>query len=85
MFKKPHIDALLEELEKEWGKKPVYENLLRDAHLGIAYFDAGRRLTPEIDTRVIELICKHKPKTWGHTQHIPLKKTTTAYIQITLS
>ncbi len=39
--------------------EPDYERLLRDAHLAIALADAGRTLTPEIDTRVAALLEKH--------------------------
>ena len=61
MFKKPHIDALLEQLKSDWQDKPEYEDLLRDAHLGIAYSDAGRPLGDDIDVRVVALIEKHRP------------------------
>ena len=59
MFRKQHLDALYEELNKQWKWKPEYEQLLRDTHLGIAYSDAGRPLD-DIDPRVIALIEKHK-------------------------
>ena len=61
MFKKPHIDALLEQLKSDGQDKPEYEDLLRDAHLGIAYSDAGRPLGDDIDARVVALIEKHRP------------------------
>ena len=61
MFEKAQIDALFGELEHEWRGKPDFEKLSRDAHLGIAYWDAGRPLT-KIDSRVVALIEKHKPK-----------------------
>jgi hypothetical protein len=61
MFEKTHIEALFGELEHEWRGKPDFEKLSRDAHLGIAYWDAGRPLT-KIDPRVVALIEKHKPK-----------------------
>ena len=60
MFKKPNIDALLDQLKSDWGDKPEYEDLLRDAHLGIAYSDAGRPVG-DIDARVVALIEKHRP------------------------
>ena len=59
MFRKQHLDALYEELNKQWKGKPEYEQLLRDTHLGIAYSDADRPLD-DIDPRVIALIEKHK-------------------------
>jgi len=61
MFEKVQIDALFGELEREWRGKPDFEKLSRDAHLGVAYWDAGRPLT-KIDSRVVTLIEKHKPK-----------------------
>ena len=62
MFKKQHLDALFDELRQEWEGKPEFEQLLREAHLGIAIFDAGRPLGDEIDARVAALIEKHKPQ-----------------------
>jgi hypothetical protein len=61
MFEKTHIDALFAELEWEWRGKPEFDKLSRDAHLGIALWDAGRPLE-RIDPRVVALIEKHKPK-----------------------
>jgi hypothetical protein len=61
MFEKAHIDALFGELDREWRGKPDFEKLSRDAHLGIALWDAGRPLD-RIDPRVVALIEKHKPK-----------------------
>jgi hypothetical protein len=61
MFQKANIDALFGELEKEWRGKQEYEQLSRDAHLGIALWDAHRPLD-RIDSRVVALIEKHKPE-----------------------
>jgi len=61
MFKKAELDALFGELDREWRGKPDFEKLSRDAHLGIAYWDAGRQLE-KIDPRVVALIEKYKPK-----------------------
>ena len=61
MFEKAQIDALFGELQREWRGKPDFEKITRAAHLGIAYWDAGRRLDG-IDPRVVALIEKHKPK-----------------------
>ena len=60
MFKKEHLDTLYDELKREWFGKPEYERLIRDAHLGIAYFDAGRPME-DIHPTVVALIEKHKP------------------------
>jgi hypothetical protein len=61
MFDKAQLDALFGELDSDWRGKPDFEKLSRDAHLGIALWDAGRPLT-KIDAKVVALIEKHKPK-----------------------
>jgi hypothetical protein len=61
MFEKAQIDALFAELDREWRGKPDFEQISRAAHLGIAYWDAGRPLD-KIDPRAVALIEKHKPK-----------------------
>lgn len=60
MFEKADIDALFDELDQEWRGKPEFDKISREAHLGIAYFDAGRPLD-NIDPRAVSLIEKHKP------------------------
>ena len=61
MFQKPNIDALIKELRDEWEGKPEFEKMIREAHLGIALFDAGRPLQDNIDRNVATLIEKYKP------------------------
>jgi len=61
MFEKAHIDACFAELDHDWRGKPEFESLSREAHLGIALADAGRSLD-KLDSRVVALINKHKPK-----------------------
>jgi hypothetical protein len=61
MFEKAHIDAFFADLDGQWRGKPEFEHLSRQAHLGIALYDAGRTLD-NIDSRVVALIEKHKPK-----------------------
>lgn len=61
MFEKAQIDAVFAELDRDWRGKPEFEHLSREAHLGIALFDAGRSLD-KIDSRVVAMIDKHKPK-----------------------
>lgn len=61
MFEKNHLDALFAELDSEWRGSVDFDQLTRDAHLGIALSDAGRPLEERIDPRVIALIDKHKP------------------------
>jgi hypothetical protein len=60
MFHKADIDALFDELDQEWRGKPEFDKISREAHLGIALFDAGRPLS-SIDPRAVSLIDKHKP------------------------
>lgn len=60
MFQKANIEALFAELDSEWRGKPDFDKVSREAHLGIALFDAGRSLE-KIDSRAISLIEKHKP------------------------
>jgi len=61
MFEKTHIDSVFAELDRDWRGKPEFELLSREAHLGIALLDAGRSLD-KIDSRVVAMINKHKPK-----------------------
>ncbi len=61
MFQKEHIDALFGELIRDYSDKPESEQLHRDAHLAIAYHDAGRPLPESIDPIVTALIDAHKP------------------------
>ena len=61
MFEKAHLDALFAELDDEWRGTADFDQLTRDAHLGIALSDAGRSLEERVDPRVIALIDKHKP------------------------
>ncbi len=60
MFEKTNIDALFADLDTAWQGKPEFEQLSRDAHLGIALSDADRPLD-NIDSRIVSLIEQHKP------------------------
>jgi hypothetical protein len=60
MFQKTEVDALFDELDQEWRGKPEFDKISREAHLGIALFDAGRPLN-NIDSRAVSLIEKYKP------------------------
>ena len=59
MLDRLQLDAIFKDLEESWIDDSDYELLVRDAHLGIAYFDAGKELD-DIDHRVVDLINKHK-------------------------
>ena len=60
MFDKESLEALLEELRDEFELEPEWEDIQRDAHLGVARSDAGVDLEG-IDARVVALIEKHNP------------------------
>ena len=60
MFQKDTLDALFAELEINYGQTTEYDQLLRDAHLGIALSDAGRDFNGQIDDRVVALIERHR-------------------------
>ena len=59
MLDRLQLDAIFKDLEDSWIDDSDYELLVRDAHLGIAYFDGGKELD-DIDHRVVDLINKHK-------------------------
>ena len=61
MFDKKSLDELFDELRNEFELEPEWEDLQRDAHLAVARSDAGMPLG-KIDTRVADLIEKHKPE-----------------------
>ena len=60
-FRRKELDALFETLTTEWGDEPDYEQLLRDAHLGIALSDAGRSLSGQVDDRIVALVERYRP------------------------
>ena len=60
MFQKDALDALFNELDTRYAETPDYDQLLRDAHLGIALSDAGREYESQVDDRVATLIGVHK-------------------------
>ncbi|HYY15486.1 MAG TPA: hypothetical protein VE965_02375 [Gammaproteobacteria bacterium] len=59
MFSKEDVDSILKQLQKEWGSDPQWEQLLRQAYLGMARADAGITLGP-LDPRVIAIIKQHQ-------------------------
>ena len=60
IFQKDTLDALFAELETRYGRATEYNQLLRDAHLGIALSDADREFERQVDQRVATLINKHR-------------------------
>ena len=61
MFQKDTLDALFAELEDSYAQTTDYDQLLRDAHLGIALSDA-RDFDGQVDERVAALIEKHRDR-----------------------
>ena len=59
MFDKEKLEELFAALRSQYGSEPDWEQILRDAHLGVARSDAGVSLG-DIDSRVAETIEKHK-------------------------
>jgi hypothetical protein len=59
MFSKEDVDSILKQLQKEWESDPQWEQLIRQAYLGMARADAGVPLGP-LDPRVIAIIEQHQ-------------------------
>jgi hypothetical protein len=59
MFSKEDVESILKQLQKEWGSDPQWEQLLRQAYLGMARADAGAALG-QLDPRVIAIIEQHQ-------------------------
>ena len=59
MFSKDQIETLFDELKREYSMESDWEQLVRDAHLGIARSDAGVSLG-QIDQRAATAIEKHR-------------------------
>ncbi len=60
MFDKKSLDAMFSELRDAYELEPEWEEIQRDAHLGIARADGGVDLG-NIDSRVAEVLKKHNP------------------------
>ena len=60
MFDKDSLDNLFDELRDEYELEPDWEEIQRDAHLGVARLDGGVEIG-EIDPRVAELVLRHNP------------------------
>lgn len=59
MFDKEMLDKFFADLKGSYGNEPDWEQVLRDAHLGIARSDAEVDLG-DIDSRVKEAITRHR-------------------------
>jgi hypothetical protein len=60
MFDKASLDALFDELHTEFELEPDWDEINKDAHLGVARSDAGVPLG-DIDSRLVPFLEKHKP------------------------
>ncbi len=63
MFDKDSLDRLFEDLRDEFELETDWEEIQRDAHLAVAYADAGVLDDQQgnLDTRVIEYVVRHNP------------------------
>ena len=63
MFDRDSLDTMFIELRDEYELEPDWEDIQRDAHLGVAYADSGmlddRR--SDLDNRVLSFIDKYNP------------------------
>ena len=63
MFDRESLDIMFVELRDEYELEPDWEDIQRDAHLGVAYADSGmlddRR--SDLDDRVLTFIDKYNP------------------------
>lgn len=63
MFDKASLDRLFEELRDEFELETDWEEIQRDAHLAVAYADAGvlddRR--EDLDARILDYVARHNP------------------------
>ena len=60
MFDKKSIEDMFSELRDNYELEADWEEIQREAHLGIARADGGVELG-NLDSRVLELLNKHNP------------------------
>tara|TARA_B110000014_G_scaffold263870_1_gene262183 strand:- start:1521 stop:1715 length:195 start_codon:yes stop_codon:yes gene_type:complete len=63
MFDKSSLESLFDELRDEFELEPDWEEIQRDAHLGVAYADSGmlEERKGSLDARALELVNRHNP------------------------
>jgi len=61
MFSNAEVETIVNQLRQEWGSDPNWEQLLRDAYLGMARADSGMPLG-NLDARVINILQQHQKK-----------------------
>jgi hypothetical protein len=55
MFSHEEVESIVNQLRQEWGSDPNWEQILRDAYLGMARADGGVALG-NLDPRVINVL-----------------------------
>ena len=60
MFDKDSLDSLFDELRDQYELEPDWEEIQRDAHLGVARLDGGVEIG-DLDPRVAEMVTRHNP------------------------
>ncbi len=63
MFDKASLDQLFEELRDEFELETDWEDIQRDAHLAVAFADAGTLDDQKgsLDARIVEFVERHNP------------------------
>ena len=63
MFDRDSLEALFEELRDEYELEPDWEEIQRDAHLGVALADSGMldERRGSLDERILYYIDRHNP------------------------
>ena len=63
MFDKDSLDRLFEELRDEFELETDWEDIQHDAHLAVAYADAGvlDDQLGSLDSRIVDIVQRHNP------------------------
>lgn len=63
MFDKDSLNAMFDELRDEYELEPEWEEIQRDAHLAVAWADAGvlDENRDKVDARILSFVDKHNP------------------------
>ncbi len=63
MFDKDSLNAMFDELRDEYELEPEWEEIQRDAHLAVAWADAGvlDENRDKVDSRILAYVDRHNP------------------------